>query len=66
MKNLLLLGARFFLIGTIVATVVIAIYKNWSVLKEKLKPVFEFMAKVGQAVPGAIAKAWNFCVDVIF
>ncbi|MEI6426589.1 MAG: hypothetical protein WCO66_04580, partial [Candidatus Absconditabacteria bacterium] len=66
LKNLLLLGARFFLIGTIVATVVIAIYKNWSVLKEKLKPVFEFMAKVGQAVPGAIAKAWNFCVDVIF
>jgi len=45
---------------------VIAIYKNWSVLKEKLKPIFEFMAKVGQAVPGAIAKAWNFCVDVIF
>lgn len=66
LKNLLLLGARFFLIWTIVATIVIVIYKNWNVLKEKLKPVFEFMAKIGQAVPGAIAKAWNFCVDVIF
>lgn len=62
----MLLGARFFLIASIVTAVVVAIFTNWNTLKEKLKPVFDFMAKVGQAVPHAIAKAWNFAVDVIF
>jgi tape measure domain-containing protein len=66
LKNLVLLGARFFLIASIVTAVVVAIFTNWNTLKEKLKPVFDFMAKVGQAVPHAIAKAWNFAVDVIF
>ena len=65
-KNLILLGARFFLIASIVTAVVVAIFTNRNTLKEKLKPVFDFMAKVWQAVPGAIAKARNFAVDVIF
>jgi Flp pilus assembly pilin Flp len=54
------------LIASIVTAVVVAIFTNRNTLKEKLKPVFDFMARVGQAVPGAIAKAWNFAVDVIF
>jgi Flp pilus assembly pilin Flp len=65
-KNLIFLGARFFLIASIVTAIVVAIFTNWNTLKEKLKPVFDFMAKIGQAVPQAIAKAWNFAVDVIF
>jgi len=54
------------LIASIVTAIVVAIFTNWNTLKDKLKPVFDFMAKIGQAVPGAIARAWNLAVDVIF
>lgn len=46
--------------------VVTAIYKNWDALKQKLAPIFEFIAKVGQKAPEFIAKAFNTLVDVVF
>ena len=65
MKKLLLLGLRFFLIAGIVVAVVSAIYANWAKIKEKLKPIFEFIAKIGQKAPEVIAKARNMLVDVV-
>lgn len=63
--RLLLLASRFFIIGTIVAVVVALIYQNWEKLKNKLKPVFEFIASIGAAAPNFISKAWNAVVNTI-
>lgn len=60
------MGAKFFAIATIVLLVVTAIYKNWDKLKQKLAPIFEFIAKIGQKAPEFIAKAFNTLIDVVF
>lgn len=65
MKKLLILGAKFFLIAGIVVGIVTAIYKNRDKLKEKLEPIFKFIAKIGQAAPQFIAKAWNTLVNIV-
>lgn len=46
MRSVLLLGAKFLLIAGIVLAIVGAIYANWDVLKQRLAPIFEFIAKV--------------------
>lgn len=48
-----------------VAIVVAVIYANWAKIKEKLKPLFEFIAKIGAKAPEVIAKGWNTLVDVV-
>lgn len=63
--KLVLLGGQFLLIAGIVVAIVVAIYANWEKLKNKLKPVFEFIAKVGAKAPEVIANAWNSLVQVI-
>lgn len=64
-KRIIFLASRFFFIGAIVFTIVTAIYKNWDKLKEKLKPLFEYIWKIWQKAPEIISDAWNFLVDVI-
>lgn len=65
-KNLLFLWLKFFAIAGIVLLVVTTIYKNWDSLKNKLKPIFEFIAKIWQKAPEFIATAFNSLVDVVF
>lgn len=65
-KNLLFLWLKFFAIAGIVLLVVTTIYKNWEKLKNKLKPIFEFIAKIWQKAPEFIAKAFNSLVDIVF
>lgn len=62
-KNLLFMWLKFFAIAWIVLLVVTAVYKNWDSLKNKLKPVFEFIAKIWQKAPEIVAKAWNMLVE---
>ena len=65
-KRLIFMGLKFFAIAAIVVLVVTSIYKNWNYLKDKLKPIFEFIAKIWQKAPEIIATAFNWLVDIVF
>lgn len=65
-KKVITLWMRFFAIAWIIVLVVTAIYKNWDKLKQKLAPLFEFLARAGQAAPDIIAWAWWILMDVIW
>ena len=65
-KQLVILTLRFLAISWVVGAVVLAIFVSWTLLKDKLKPIFEFIAKIWRAAPKFIADGRNLLVDVVF